>query len=141
MLVVNNKISIFLMIIKTVIRRCVLKMRMVWHFLMRMGKKQKEKLNVKTVRFDRVVDNVVEFRISRKLKTATLQEDEIKGRQPVAQNSHCSRKITSTAVQAKYEKNPQEIEIPKTLNDDMSALLPSSALFSPTRWICQYSSK
>ena len=94
--------------------------------------KEKKKLNVGTVRFKRVVDNSVEFS-TRILKTATLQEDDQKGRQPVAEDSHCSRKVAYTAVQAKYEKNPQEKEIPKVLNDDKSALHRSSALFLPPR--------
>ena len=101
----------------------------------KMQKMQKEKLNVRTVSFERVVDNNVEFRnrSTRKLKTATLQEDDLKGRQPVAQDSHCSSKITNTAVQARYRKNPQEMLIPQILNDDKSALLSSSALLLPPR--------
>ena len=94
--------------------------------------KEKKKLNVRTVSFTRVVDNNVEFS-TRKLKTATLHEDDLKGRQPVAQDSHCSRKITNTAVQAKYRKNPQEMLIPQIPNDDKSALLRSSALLLPPR--------
>ena len=90
---------------------------------------EKKKLNVVTVsNFTRVVDSKVKFS-SRRMNTATLQEDDTNGRQPVAQDNHCSRKNTSTEVQAVYENNPQEIAIPKTLIDDMSALLPSSALF------------
>ena len=96
-------------------------------------KKQKEKLNVKTVRFDKVDDNVVEFRSNRIWKTATLHEDVQPGRQPVVQDNHCSIRNTNTAVQAMCMKNPQENSIPKKLIEDRSALQSSSALLLPTQ--------
>ena len=94
---------------------------------------QTEKLNVKTVRFDTVVDNIVEFRSIRKSKKATLQEDVQIGRQPVVQDNHCSSRSINTAVQAMCMKNPQENSIPKKLNEDRSALQSSSALLLPSQ--------
>ena len=88
---------------------------------------------MKTVIFDRIVDKKVEFRNVVRLKTTTLQEDVPGRRQPVVQDSHSSSKSHNTAVQARYKKKPQEIAIPQIVNEDRSALLPSSALLLPTQ--------
>ena len=101
-------------------------------------KLQKQKLELKTVlktvEVCRPVDKNFVFKHVTKLKTTTLQLDIQDRRQPVVQDNHCSYMSHNTAVQARYEKKPQEIATnPKLVNEDRSALLPSSALLLPTQ--------